>query len=100
MRHIRRSLFHRRPHRFRFRPRGFSERFTGPIYRGAFNLLGVPPEGRRPAFNALAITIVVIVAIGFGVSSLGSGGIGAGISSLLFSLVIGGIVITGFRYFR
>jgi hypothetical protein len=100
MRHIRRSHFRRRPRRFRFRPRGFSERFTGPIYRGAFKLLGVPPEGRRPAYNALAIVIVGIVAIGFGASSLGSDGIGAGINALVISLVVGGIAVTVFRFFR
>jgi hypothetical protein len=100
MRPIRRRHFRRRPRRFRFRPRGFSGRFTGPIYRGAFRLLGVPPEGRRLAFNALAIVIVVIVAIGFGASSLGSGGVGAGISNLVVSLVIGGIAVTVFRFFR
>jgi hypothetical protein len=100
MRHIRRRQFRRRPRRFRFRTRGFSDRFAGPIYRGAFKLLGVPPEGRRSAYNALAIAIVVIVAIGFGISSLGSEEVGAGISALVVSLVIGGIVVTAFRFFR
>jgi hypothetical protein len=100
MRPIRRRHFRRRPHRFRFRPRGFSGRFTGPIYRGAFKLLGVPPEGRRPVYNGFALAIVAFVAIGFGASSLGSDGVGAGISAMVVSLIVGGIAVTVFRFFR
>jgi hypothetical protein len=98
MRHTRRRHF--RPRRFRFRPRGFSERFTGPIYRGAFKLLGVPPEQRRSAYNWIAIAAVLVAGLGMGVTSLGSGGICGGISALVGGLIVGWFVVTGLRYFR
>jgi membrane associated rhomboid family serine protease len=100
MRPIRRRHFRRRPRRFRFRPRGFSDRFAGPIYRGAFELLGVPPEQRRSAYNLIAIAAVLVVGLGMGVSSLGSGGISGAISALVGGLAIGWFVVTALRYFR
>jgi hypothetical protein len=100
MRPIRRRHFRRRPRRFRFRPRGFSDRFAGPIYRGAFKLLGVPPEQRRSAYNLLAIAAVLIVGLGMGVSSLGSGGICGGVGGLACGLAVGWFAVTRLRYFR
>jgi membrane associated rhomboid family serine protease len=92
MRPIRRKDFRRRPRRFRFRPRGFSEHFTGPIYRGAFKFLGVPPEQRRAAYNLLAIAMVGIIALGMGISG--------GVGGLVGGLVVGWFVVKGLRYFR
>jgi hypothetical protein len=96
MRHPRRRHFRRRPRRFRFRPRGFSGRLAGPIYRSAFRLLGVPPEQRRSAYNLIAAGMVVVLALGVGISSFGSGGVAA----LVLSLMFGGFVVTVFRFYR
>ncbi len=90
----------RRPHHFRFRPKGFSDPLNGPIFRKLFDLLGVPREQRRQTYNHLALAMVVLFTFGFGVSSLISGGIGAGIGGLVGGLAIGWVVITVFRFFR
>ena len=90
----------RRPHHFRFHPRGFSDPINRPIFRKLLDLLGVPREQRRQAYNQLAIAMVVLLTFGFGVSSLISGGIGAGIGGLVGGLAIGWVVITVFRFFR
>lgn len=90
----------RRPHHFRFRPRGFSDPLNGPIFRKLFDLFGVPREQRGQAYNHLALAMLVLLTFGFGVSSMLSGGIGAGIGGLVGGLAIGWVVITVFRFFR
>lgn len=90
----------RRRREFRFRPRGFSERHTGPIWRGILTLLGISREHRRPAYNVLAIYLLLVTSFCIGIMSLVNGGPCAGIGGLISGLVVGWTAITIFRFFR
>ena len=61
--------------------------------------LSVMPR-RRPAYNVIAVILLIFATFCFSVMGFASGGCGSGLGGLLSGLVLGWFVVTVFRFFR
>ena len=93
-------IHRRRPHHFRFRPRGFSDPFYGPIWRWLLTLFGIRPQDRRQVYNLLALVLVLPIAVMYATLACLTAGIGNGLGALIAGLIIGWLTISLLRYFR
>lgn len=90
----------RRPHHFRFRPRGFSDPVYGPIWRWLLTFFGIRRDGRRQVYNLVASLSVTSLAVLYAIFSCLTAGLGEGLIALFGGLMIGWLAISLLRYLR